>query len=236
MGRDIYRYLVSEGFDFLQFIPCVEYDPVTGEPTPYNVSPLGYGRFLTDVFDVWYERDVGRVNVRTFESLVGRFAGVDELGVCTMGNYCDHYLVVEKEGDVYPCDFFVDPKYNLGSIMETPLVDLYVSDRERAFSQIKGRYAAECRTCRWLDLCFGGCPKDRLCGGGGSLADRTPLCEGLKFFYDHTAERLRSLAETVRMERAAAVRDMQKASAGKVGRNDPCPCGSGKKYKRCCMK
>src|SRR5205085_5060441 len=22
--------------------------------------------------------------------------------------------------------------------------------------------------------------------------------------------------------------------AGKVGRNDPCPCGSGKKYKKCC--
>ncbi|MPM47121.1 Protein translocase subunit SecA [bioreactor metagenome] len=25
-----------------------------------------------------------------------------------------------------------------------------------------------------------------------------------------------------------------KAAAGKVGRNDPCPCGSGKKYKKCC--
>ena len=23
-------------------------------------------------------------------------------------------------------------------------------------------------------------------------------------------------------------------SADKVGRNDPCPCGSGKKYKKCC--
>jgi uncharacterized protein YecA (UPF0149 family) len=22
----------------------------------------------------------------------------------------------------------------------------------------------------------------------------------------------------------------------KVSRNDPCPCGSGKKYKRCCLK
>ena len=23
---------------------------------------------------------------------------------------------------------------------------------------------------------------------------------------------------------------------GKVGRNDPCPCGSGRKYKKCCQK
>jgi preprotein translocase subunit SecA len=25
-------------------------------------------------------------------------------------------------------------------------------------------------------------------------------------------------------------------SGPKVGRNDPCPCGSGKKYKQCCGK
>ncbi len=26
------------------------------------------------------------------------------------------------------------------------------------------------------------------------------------------------------------------ASADKIGRNDPCPCGSGKKYKQCCER
>jgi uncharacterized protein YecA (UPF0149 family) len=24
-------------------------------------------------------------------------------------------------------------------------------------------------------------------------------------------------------------------SAPRIGRNDPCPCGSGKKYKKCCI-
>ena len=28
---------------------------------------------------------------------------------------------------------------------------------------------------------------------------------------------------------------MLKNNAIKIGRNDPCPCGSGKKYKRCCL-
>jgi uncharacterized protein YecA (UPF0149 family) len=27
-----------------------------------------------------------------------------------------------------------------------------------------------------------------------------------------------------------------KKESGRVGRNDPCPCGSGKKYKKCCGK
>ena len=234
MGRDIYRYLVSKGFDFLQFIPCVEYDPVTGDPSPYNVTPEGYGRFLCDVFDVWYERDVGKVNVRTFESLAGRLAGVAEPGICTIGTVCDHYLVVEKEGDVYPCDFFVDPDYYLGNIMETSLLDIYRSDRERAFSRIKSCYSADCRTCRWLNICHGGCPKDRLCGGKGTMADATPLCEGLKLFYNHAGDRLRELSLSIRQQRNLTALADSGNTAATVGRNDPCPCGSGKKYKRCC--
>ena len=31
----------------------------------------------------------------------------------------------------------------------------------------------------------------------------------------------------------AAAHEPVKRSAAKVGRNDPCPCGSGKKYKKC---
>ena len=31
-------------------------------------------------------------------------------------------------------------------------------------------------------------------------------------------------------------RESVRRQADKVGRNDPCPCGSGKKYKKCCGK
>ena len=34
----------------------------------------------------------------------------------------------------------------------------------------------------------------------------------------------------------APVKQIRKEAAEKVGRNDPCPCGSGKKYKKCCGK
>jgi preprotein translocase subunit SecA len=40
-------------------------------------------------------------------------------------------------------------------------------------------------------------------------------------------------ADTVEPGRAAAA---PKRHGDKVGRNDPCPCGSGRKYKRCCGK
>ena len=33
-----------------------------------------------------------------------------------------------------------------------------------------------------------------------------------------------------------AIKSKPKKSDKKIGRNDPCPCGSGKKYKQCCGK
>lgn len=234
-GRYIYEFLVGEGFEHLQFIPCVDYDPSTGTPSPYNVSPAGYGRFLCDMFDAWYSRDVGRVTVRTFESLVALLAGEEQFSICTMRKRCNHYLVVEKEGDVYPCDFFVSPQYYLGNLCETPLADLFCSDRADSFSRIKCDYPDDCLPCTYFDLCAGGCPKDRLCAGGESFGKVSGLCGGLQLFFGHTAEKMKELAESVRQtHEKASVSDSR--SFASVGRNDPCPCGSGKKYKKCCMK
>jgi len=37
-----------------------------------------------------------------------------------------------------------------------------------------------------------------------------------------------------RRRRGKYIRSRTAASQGRIGRNEPCPCGSGKKYKRCC--
>jgi uncharacterized protein YecA (UPF0149 family) len=41
-------------------------------------------------------------------------------------------------------------------------------------------------------------------------------------------------AATQEMQRASRAADAGLRLAVKIGRNDPCPCGSGRKYKRCC--
>ncbi len=239
-GREIYRWLVGQGFTHLQFIPCVEYDPETGETAPQNASPEGYGRFLCDMFDEWYHAgDIHRISVRTFDAIVGKLAGSHQLSLCNYGEKCDHYLVVEKDGGVYPCDFYVEQKWSLGNIMKRPLAEMFNSDRERSFAELKCTYPELCKPCPHLELCRGGCPKDRLTAGGGRYGKPTFLCEGLKKFFSHTQERMRGLAAEV------AARDQPVHSqparstvavSGAVSRNAPCPCGSGKKYKHCCMK
>ena len=234
-AKEIYRFLVSEGFTHLQFIPCVEYDPATGAPGPQNVTPLGYGQFMCELFDEWYySNDIHRVSIRTFDAVVARLAGEQQLSLCNFGERCDHYLVVEKDGGVYPCDFFVQNKYLLGNLMEKPLAEIYLSNREKSFAQLKKNYPETCRNCAYLWICYGGCPKDRLAAGGGKFGCESYLCEGLKLFFEHAGERLASLADTVRRPGAAVGASVP--GTQKVGRNDPCPCGSGKKYKHCCMR
>jgi uncharacterized protein len=239
-GREIYRWLVAQGFTHLQFIPCAEYDPATGEPAPQNVSPEGYGRFLCDIFDEWYHSgDIHRISVRTFDAIVGKLSGHHQLSLCNYGEKCNHYLVVEKDGGVYPCDFYVENKWHLGNVMERPLVEMFNSDRERSFAEIKCTYPEACKRCRHLELCRGGCPKDRLTAGGGKYGRPTFLCEGLKIFFDHTQERMQGLAAEVAARQqppAGHPTGAAPVANGSISRNAPCPCGSGKKYKRCCLK
>ncbi|OGG01266.1 MAG: anaerobic sulfatase maturase [Candidatus Glassbacteria bacterium RIFCSPLOWO2_12_FULL_58_11] len=240
-GRGIYRFLVAGGFTHLQFIPCAEYDPATGAPSPLNVSPAGYGRFMCDIFDEWYNAgDTHRISVRTFDAIVGRLAGAPQLSLCNFGDRCDHYLVVEKDGGVYPCDFFVEKKYALGNLMQSSLAGLFQSDRERSFSRLKCSYPDLCLRCPHLDLCFGGCPKDRLSAGGGRFGKPSYLCEGLKIFFEHTRGKFQELADSVNQSAipgAAPAKGRSAAVSGAAsGRNAPCPCGSGKKYKHCCLR
>ncbi|RPJ81797.1 MAG: hypothetical protein EHM18_16465 [Acidobacteria bacterium] len=67
------------------------------------------------------------------------------------------------------------------------------------------------------------------------------LCPAYKLFFKHVDPYMKFMAEELRQERPPAnvmrwVREQDLKAEGKThpGRNDPCTCGSGKKYKKCC--
>lgn len=193
-GAELYRYFVDRGFTHLQFVPCVEYDPLTEEPHPFSVTPAGYGRFLCSVFDTWLAgKDIGRVSVSTFESFAALLTGRDDPGECQFGSRCGRYLVVEPSGDVYACKNFTAPEYLLGTIGKTPLEAMLGSLQAKSFALRKQRADMLCEGCPSLPLCHGGCVKHRI-GPGGIIPDLpTILCEGLRMFYNHAADAMRRL-------------------------------------------
>jgi len=225
-AKEIYHWFVDNDFLFMQFIPCCDLDQNTGKPTEWFITPETYGQFLCDLFDEWYPNDVGRVSVRLFDAMMGYAADRTMLTWCTFGNCCDEYLLVEFNGDIYPCDFFVYPEWRLGSLREGgTLTEAAQSPLREQFAKAK-KPCELCRGCRFVNHCHGGCQKDRQLASDG----RSVYCKAYQRFFAHTAEAFAELGERVREMRKARIQSMQVS----VGRNDPCPCGSGKKYKHCC--
>ncbi len=241
-AREVYRFLVSEGHRFLQFIPCLERDPTTGERAEFAVDGPSYGRFLCELYDEWMKDGRGKVSVRLFDALLEK-AGRGSSGFCVLGSSCDSYLVVEHNGDVYPCDFFVTPEWKLGNILETPLGELARCERRKEFARQKSSARQACGECPWWRVCRGGCVKDRV-ALGKDADGRTELCESMRMLLERSWRSFEGMARGVRMSlgpdgsaRGGPPRsEVRPEPRGQVRRNDPCPCGSGLKYKNCCMK
>ena len=206
-GREVYRYLRDQGILFHQYIPCVEFDP-QGRRHPCSITARQWGDFLCAVFDEWVRRDTRRVSVRTFDSILAKLVD-DAHTVCHMDNHCCQYFVVEWNGDVYPCDFFVQPDYRLGNIMEQSWEDLQASPVYQAFGAQKRQWNPCCAKCRHLSLCAGDCLKHRVVPSGNP-ATLSGLCAGWRQFYDHSMKDFRRLAGEIVNERRAAAMDRRR--------------------------
>jgi len=229
----VYQYLTSQGFFYHQYIPCVEFD-AAGNLLPFAVTGGEWGEFLCNLFDQWYPRDVHRVSIRHFDSILQMMIE-GAADVCTMGRSCCQYFVVEYNGDIYPCDFFVQESLKIGNIMDTNWKDALASDAYQKFGAQKAQWNRECRRCECLNFCYGDCLKHRLFAGNPPQT-LSWLCEGWRQFIRYTRDRFQEIAATIMSRRSAQANSRQRTPSASpaIGRNAPCPCGSGRKYKRCC--
>jgi uncharacterized protein len=193
-------------------------------------SPLAVYRFFKEI---GVRHDIGKVVVQGFDEAFRVLCGIGH-ALCIFRETCGDVPVVEHTGDVFACDHFVDPAHRLGNIRTTRLEALVESDALRAFGRAKRDTLPEaCRRCDVLPFCHGGCPKDR--GADGV----SYLCAGYQRFFRHARPYFQELAALWRagqpLERLGErLRAEARAPLG-AARNEPCPCGSGRKFKRCCL-
>jgi len=255
---EVYRFLKDIGSTFMQFIPIVEriadsenryglklLSPDIKESltvTEWSVEAKQYGLFLSKIFDEWVHNDVGKHYIRIFDTALEVWYGMKS-SLCIFKETCGDALAVEHNGDLYPCDHYVFPDYKLGNILNTPLTELIMSDKQRQFGQDKrDKLPSYCRECKYRFICNGGCPKDRFITTPDGEEGLHYLCEGYKYFFNHIDPYMRFMAYELRNQRPPAnvMEWAKEKDAGfpllKVKANDPCPCGSGKKYKKCCGK
>jgi uncharacterized protein len=233
---DVYRYFRDElGARFVQLIPIVERDNDTGfqqgdQVTERSVDPEAWGRFLTTVFDEWLRHDVGTVFVSHFDAALASWVGVPP-ALCVFAETCGNAVALEHNGDLYSCDHFVEPDYLLGNIFDDHMVELLASPAQRAFGDAKRdtlpRY---CLDCDVRFACNGECPKNRFTLTPEGEPGLNYLCPGYKAFFGHIDGPMRLMTDLLRNGRYA---DEVMELFAAAGRNDPCPCGSGKKAKAC---
>ncbi len=254
---EIYRFLKEIGSTFLQFIPIVErvaLDPKEGElhlvhhtyrgpakVTEWSVKPLQYGKFMSTIFDEWVRKDVGRTFVQLFDTTLASWVGAMP-GLCVFSETCGTAAVMEHNGDVFCCDHFVYDDYFLGNIKDKSLSEMMAMPKQSMFGQDKrSGLPPYCQRCEVRFACHGECPKHRF--------EKTPqgdpglsyLCEGYKHFFSHVKPYMDYMAKELKAERAPAnvmqwIKNKERAKEPPkiaIGRNEPCPCGSGKKYKHC---
>jgi uncharacterized protein len=253
---EVYRFLRDNGSGFIQFIPIVE--RIANHATtdglqlisanflgvsrvaPWSVDPRQFGRFLCAIFDEWVRRDVGRVFVQLFDVSLEMWAG-QEASLCVFRRQCGAALAIEHCGDVYSCDHFVYPENRLGNIMDSPLETLVNSDQQQNFGEAKETTLPKyCRECDVRFACNGECPKHRFLTTPDGESGLNYLCAGYKTFFRHIDPYMRFMAAELAAQRPPAnvmqwiAKRETQAAFQKAGRNDLCPCGSGKKFKRCC--
>ncbi|WP_051564581.1 anaerobic sulfatase maturase [Desulfovermiculus halophilus] len=192
---EVYEYLKRQGLTFIQFVPCVEFDD-QGRLQPFSVSGPEWGRFMLSIFEAWMAHDRTRVSVRLFETILSKLVYGQAVDCC-FASKCDHYFVVEYNGDIYPCDFFVFPEYKIGNIMDMSWSEAQDSPIARQFASLKQEWNPDCDVCGHKDLCMGDCLKFRHNMRNGSR-EKSWLCPGWKFFFSETRERFEMLARSIR--------------------------------------
>ncbi len=257
-GRRVYTFLRDElAATFIQFIPIIERASaetlevansgwgghVKGRPlytqhgdlvTDRSIGPEQYGRFMIDVFEEWVRRDIGTIYVQMFDTALANWVG-EPAGMCVHAETCGLQLALEHNGDLYCCDHFVEPDFLLGNIAQTPMAELVASATQKQFGQDKrDTLTRYCLDCDVRFACNGGCPKDRFATSPYGENGQHYLCPGYKLFFHHVDQPMRAMAALLGADRPPAelMAQYAVADAGR-GRNEPCTCGSGRKWKRC---
>ena len=257
---EVYRFLKEIGSSYLQFIPLVErlanqagqasdrvlalpstpgeaaaFEPVTA----WSVDGRQYGNFLVEIFEEWVHHDVGQIFVQLFDVALGNWMGLGS-SLCIFAEKCGAALALEHNGDVYSCDHYVYPQHQLGNILNKSLGAMVNSPEQRHFGSDKFESLPDyCRRCEFRFACHGECPKNRFINTPDGEAGLNYLCPAYKHFFKSIDPYMKTMVQLLGAHRAPAeIMDLllerdRTIAQRSIRRKDPCPCGSGRKFKHC---
>lgn len=196
-GAQVFDALTGDGFRYLQFIQCL--DGFGCPPSPYSLTAERWGDFLCTIFDRYYDNIVrgNYISVRPLDNFMELAAGIPP-SCCGYSGRCDAYFVVESDGGVYPCDFYVLDRYRMGNINDSGFTVLRESEAAARFVAESEPVDAACSECEWYALCRGGCRRHREPQTVGALT-LNKFCAANKRFFKYAYPRMLELRRYMRV-------------------------------------
>ena len=193
--EELYHFFRSEDFKFLQFVNCFEKDASSGTLKPFSVRGEKTAEFYIKIFDMWFEKDFFDVSIRFFEDiLLYLIDGVK--ASCCYNCACTGYLVVEHNGECYPCDFFVSGDWKIGNLMADTIGAVLDHPLRLRFASLKAELPETCRECRISPFCMGDCTRFRSLPGNG-YGNVSEYCTAILRVYRHIEPHLPEIRKMV---------------------------------------
>jgi len=193
---EVYNFFKSLKTNYISFLPLVNHD-ITFESgvTPDSVPSESFGNFLIAVFDEWQEHDIGQIKIQILEEAL-QTAFNQEHTLCVFKKNCGGVPVLERNGDFYTCDHYVNRDNLVGNINQNHLADLLNSPIQLAFGEAKSKTLPNyCINCEVLDMCNGECPKNRFIKSPDGEPGLNYLCAGYKKFFIHCKPFIKAITE-----------------------------------------
>jgi uncharacterized protein len=122
-----------------------------------------YVDLMISLYEKWSsDSEARRPPIAYFSELTGTLRG-GRPESCHLSGECSNHITIEPTGDVYPCDHFAGlRRFRLGNVTDTPEIQLGRMQRASASMTAILEARRGCPECRWLEICNGGCPYQRL--------------------------------------------------------------------------
>lgn len=154
----------------------------------FALEPEDYGQLLLYLLDQYLDL-ADQIELKNLDHLCK--AVFTKRGyVCTYVDCMGSTFAVGPDGKIYPCYRFVDmPEYEIGHVKDKPTYQqLMQSKAEKLLLEYKDFVDEDCKECKHIDYCRGGCPYNALTITDHKVKSVDPHCKAYKMIFDKIDE------------------------------------------------
>ncbi len=190
--NSVYKFYKKYKFMYLQFIPCI--DDFNHVNNSYSLSNDEYKDFLIELFNLWFvdAKANNRISIRFFDNILGMFLNFPPES-CDMRGFCSFQHVIEANGNVYPCDFYVLDDYYVGNIENDTFDKMHNNEVSKNFIKNSLQLSDKCKNCNYYKLCRNGCNRYRL-----ENNNINKYCNAYYEFYSNTSNKFNVIANLIK--------------------------------------